>query len=398
VNEITTCTSFDLGKPTYHRKEFGPLLGDGILTSNGPTWAYHRKVLAPELYMEKVKGMTKLFSESIDILVDTWSKKIDSDGGLSNFDIEPYMRSFSGDVISRACFGSNYIKGKEIFHRLRTLQEATSAKLMSVGIPGLSYIPTNTNRFAWKLEKEIHNLILQVAAERKENRTDQQDLLQMVMEGAENGDMTKEARDHFIVDNCKNIYLAAHEATAIGASWGLMLMAANPEWQDRVREEVLEITGGKTPDNDMLRKMKVLTMVLQETLRLYPSGPALSRETLNDMTIGGLKIPKGVNLWTMVVTMHTDTETWGPDAMSFNPERFANGVNSACKNPHSFLPFGFGPRICVGQHLAMVELKMLVAALVTNFSFTLSSDYVHSPALRLVIKPGYGVNLLMKKL
>lgn len=82
--------------------------------------------------------MTKLFSESIEILVDTWSKKIDSDGGLSDLDIEPYMRSLSGDVISRACFGSNYVEGKEIFHRLRTLQEATSAKLLSIGIPALS--------------------------------------------------------------------------------------------------------------------------------------------------------------------------------------------------------------------------------------------------------------------
>lgn len=76
-------------------------------------------------------------------------------------------------------------------------------------------------------------------------------------------------------------------------------------------------------------------MVLQEILRLYPSGPALSRETLKDMKIGGVNVPKGVNLWTMVVTMHTDPEIWGPDALKFNPERFANGVSGACKLPHS---------------------------------------------------------------
>ena len=139
-------------------------------------------------------------------------------------------------------------------------------------------------------------------------------------------------------------------------------------------------------------------MVLQEKLRLYPSGPALSREVLNDVTIGGYQIPKGVILWTMVVTMHTEPEFWGPDVLSFNPERFANGVNAACKLPHGFLPFGFGPRICVGQHLAMVELKMLIASLVSNFSFTLSPKYVHSPALKLVIKPEFGVDLLIKKL
>ncbi|CAK9144620.1 unnamed protein product [Ilex paraguariensis] len=399
IKEITTHTTYDLGKPSYHRKEFGPLLGDGILTTNGPTWAYHRKVLAPELYMEKVKGMTGQIAESVAILVDAWNTKIDSEGGLVDINIDEYMRTFSGDVISRACFGSNYVKGKEIFNRLKTLQEATSDKVLSIGIPGITYLPTKANREAWALEKEIHNLILEVVKERKETGAEK-DLLQMVVEGAENGElkMSQKEIDQFIVANCKNVYLAAHEASAIGASWCLMLLASNPEWQERVRAEVLEITGGRTPDADMLRKMKQLTMVLQETLRLYPSGPALARETLNDVTIGGYKIPKGVILWTMVVTMHTETEFWGEDALSFNPERFANGVSGACKLPHGFLPFGFGPRICVGQHLAMIELKSLIAALVSNFSFSLSPKYVHSPALKLVIKPEFGVDLLIKKL
>ncbi|CAK9158967.1 unnamed protein product [Ilex paraguariensis] len=397
IKEITTHTTYDLGKPSYHRKEFGPLLGDGILTTNGPTWAYHRKVLAPELYMEKIKGMTNQISESVVILVDAWNKKIDSEGGLADINIDEYMRTFSGDVISRACFGSNYVKGKEIFNRLKVLQEATSDKVLSIGIPGITYLPTKANREAWALEKEIHNLILEVVKERKETGAEK-DLLQMVMEGAENGEMSQKEIDQFIVANCKNVYLAAHEASAIGASWCLMLLASNPEWQDRVRAEVLDITGGRTPDADMLRKMKQLTMVLQETLRLYPSGPALAREVLNDVTIGGYQIPKGVILWTMVVTMHTEPEFWGPDVLSFNPERFTNGVNAACKLPHGFLPFGFGPRICVGQHLAMVELKMLIASLVSNFSFILSPKYVHSPALKLVIKPEFGVDLLIKKL
>nr|GMD12435.1 cytochrome P450 714C2-like [Ipomoea batatas] len=220
----------------------------------------------------------------------------------------------------------------------------------------------------------------------------------MVLEGAEAGEMSAQEIDAFIVSNCKNVYLAAHEASAIGASWCLMLLAAHPEWQQRCRDEIAEICHGQTPDAEMLRRMKTVTMVLQETLRLYPSGPALAREALNDMKIGGYDIPKGVNIWTMVETLHVDTENWGPDALSFNPERFANGVSGACKLQHSFLPFGFGPRLCVGQHLAMVELKMLVSALLTNFSFSISPRYIHSPALKLVIKPEFGVDLLIRKL
>lgn len=167
VKEITTCTTLDLGKPSYQFKERGPLMGQGILTSNGPHWAHQRKILAPELYMEKVKvcylnrcllippslppiffsnnmsefagrqGMINLINESTETLLKSWKDKVDAAGGVANINIDQHMRSFSGDVISRACFGSNFAKGEEIFHKLRALQEAMSKKVLSTGIPGM---------------------------------------------------------------------------------------------------------------------------------------------------------------------------------------------------------------------------------------------------------------------
>ncbi|MGI4329162.1 cytochrome P450, partial [Klebsiella pneumoniae] len=200
------------------------------------------------------------------------------------------------------------------------------------------------------------------------------------------------------VDNCKNIYLAAQETVAITAAWCLMLLASNPEWQDRVRAEILEIWGSQVPDSEMLRKAKLTTMVIQETLRLYPPGIALSREALKDVNIGGIDVPEGVNLWTMVMKLHTDPETWGPDSFSFNPERFANGISAACKVPQSYLPFGFGPRVCLGQNLAMLELKMTLGLVLSNFSLSISPKYIHSPVMKFVIEPKHGINLLIKKL
>ncbi|KAI6687018.1 hypothetical protein NL676_032931 [Syzygium grande] len=133
--------------------------------------------------------------------------------------------------------------------------------------------------------------------------------------------------------------------------------------------------------------MKQLTMVINESLRLYSPVAVVSREALTDMKFGDLKVPEGVNVWTMVLTLHTDPEIWGPDSYFFNPGRFANGITGACKLPHLYMPFGVGPRVCPGQNLAMVELKILIAQLLSNFSFTLSPNYIHSPALRLVIEP-----------
>ncbi|KAM7501687.1 hypothetical protein LguiB_000591 [Lonicera macranthoides] len=397
VREITTCTSLDLGKPSYQAKERGSLLGQGILTSNGVIWAYQRKILAPELYMDKVKGMYHLITDSTIKLVDSWKSMVDADGGVADIKIDPYMRSFSGDVISRACFGSNFNKGEEIFVKLRALQEAASKKLLGTGIPGTRHLPTKSNREAWALEKEVHRLILEVVKDRNEVGYEK-DLLQMVLEGAKSGELSQAGIDQFIVDNCKNIYLAGYETTAVSATWCLMLLASNQEWQDRIRAEALEVCKGQIPDADMVRKMKQLTMVINESLRLYPPVAVVSREALKDMKFGGIHIPKGVNLWTLVTALHTDPDIWGTDSYRFNPDRFANGITGACKMPHLYMPFGVGPRVCLGQNLATVELKILISLIVSNFFFTISRNYVHSPALHLVIEPGHGVNLLVKKL
>ena len=139
-------------------------------------------------------------------------------------------------------------------------------------------------------------------------------------------------------------------------------------------------------------------MVIQETLRLYPSGQFITREALEDIKLKSILIPKGVHIRIPVSMLHQDTALWGPDAHEFNPERFENGILGACKLPQAYVPFGIGQRICVGQHLAMTELKVILSLLLSKFSFSLSQNYRHSPASRLVIEPEYGVNLLIERL
>ncbi|XP_027331957.1 cytochrome P450 714C2-like [Abrus precatorius] len=397
VRDITTCTSLDLGKPEYQRKEKGPLLGHGVISSNGTIWANQRKIIAPELYMEKVKGMMSIISEPTISLLNMWSSRIDSEGGTADIKIDDGIRRFSGDVISKACFGSNYSEGKEIFSKLAALQEIMSKKNFSSGIPGMRYIPTKSNKESWALEKEVKNCILQVVKKRKET-ANENDLLQMILEGAENRDLSQEATERFIVDNCKNIYLAGYETTAVVATWCLMLLASNQEWQNRVRAEALEICEGKIPDYGMLHKMKQLSTVIHESLRLYPPVAVMSREAFKDMKFGNIHVPKGVNIWIMVLIAQTNPNVWGHDAYKFNPERFANGITGACKMPHLYMPFGIGPRVCLGRDLAMIELKMMLSRILSKFFFCLSPKYIHSPILRPLIEPEHGVHLLVKKL
>ncbi|KAK4592586.1 hypothetical protein RGQ29_016923 [Quercus rubra] len=322
VKKISLRTSLSLGKPSYLSKDRGPLLGQGILSSNGPIWAHQRKIIAPELYIDKVKGMVNLMVDSTASMLRSWESRIENEGGIAEIEIIEDFRSLFTDIISRASM--------------------------------------------WKLEEEINSMILKVVKQRTE-ASYEKDLLEMILEGAKSnngyyGPSTDSSRDKFIVDNCKSIYFAGYETTAITASWSLMLLAAHPEWQARARAEVLEIVRDSLPDANMLRNMKTLTMVIQETLRLYPPVTFVVREALEDITFQDIMISKGINIIT----------------------------------PQAYMPFGLGSCVCVGQHFTMIELKVILSLILSKFCFSLSPAYQHSPTFRLVIVPEHGVTLRVR--
>ncbi|XP_034708551.1 cytochrome P450 714C2-like [Vitis riparia] len=404
VKQISLCTSLKLGKPAYMLKERKPMFGEGIISSSGHIWAYQKKVIAPELYLDKVKGMVDLMVVSTSSMLRSWESRIDKEGGIAEIKVDEYLRNSTADVISRACFGSSYDQGKDIFLKLRTLQQVMSKAFLYFGVPGFRHLPTKTNRETWRLEKEIDSMILRIVKQRI-RAAEEKDLMQMILKGAKTGDGEYDGAslgispEKFMVDNCKNIYFAGHETTATTAAWALMLLATHPEWQTRARNEVLEICkDGALPDADMLRSMKTLTMVIQETLRLYPVAAFLARQGSEDMQFKDIIVPKNVVIWIPVPFLHQNPDVWGPDAHLFNPERFANGILGACKIPQAYMHFGMGIRTCVGQQFAMVELKVILSLILSKFSFTLSPAYRHSPAFKLTIEPQHGVNLIVRKL
>ncbi|GMI74384.1 cytochrome P450, family 714, subfamily A, polypeptide 1, EUI-like p450 A1 [Hibiscus trionum] len=396
VKEIGLHKSLSLGKPSYLTKDRGPLLGQGILSSSGPIWAHQRKIIAPNLFPDKVKSMVNLMVDATISMLKSWESRVEGEGGISEILVDEDLRCLSADIISRACFGSDYSQGEEIFSNLNALQLAMSKP--NIGVPGMRYLPTKNNREIWKLEKAVDTLISSVVNRRiKEatTATHDRDLLQMILDGAD--DFKGLSKERFIVDNCKSMYFAGYETTATTASWTLMLLAAYPDWQARVRAEVLEACKGGLPDANALRNMKKLTMVIQETLRLYPPATFAIRQALEDIDFKGITIPKDMNIQIPIPALQQSLDLWGPDAHQFNPERFANGIAEASKVPQAYMPFGIGARICAGQHFAMAELKVVLSLLVSKFCFSLSPAYHHSPAFRLVIQPQHGVCLLVER-
>ncbi|KAL0425439.1 UNVERIFIED_CONTAM: cytochrome [Sesamum radiatum] len=183
VKEVIHCTSLNLGKPTYLSTERGPLLGRGILSSNGPYWAYQRKIIAPEFYVHRVKGMVNLMAESTLTMLRTWENRSESSEGKVEIRVDEDFRSLSADIISRACFGRSYVQGENIFSKLQSLQQIMSKG--NIGVPGLRYIPNKHNREIWKLEREIDSMILEVVKSRSDDDKNKCDLLQSILSAAE---------------------------------------------------------------------------------------------------------------------------------------------------------------------------------------------------------------------
>ncbi|KAI3517520.1 hypothetical protein L1887_16735 [Cichorium endivia] len=395
VKEMNQSITLGLGKPSYVTKRLSPLLGNGILRSNGQFWVHQRKIIAPEFFMDKVKGMVGLMLESAKPLLMKWEACIDGqDGQTADIRVDDDLRAVSADVISRACFGSSYTKGKEIFSKLRTLQKTISSKGMLFGLPTYGI-----RKDVKSLEKEIDSLIWEAVCERKCQETTllKKDLLQMILEEAIDHFSSKDESKHFIVDNCKNIYFAGHESTSVAASWCLMLLALHPEWQTHISNEMSDACPNGVLDVDSLPKLKSVTMVIQEAMRLFPPAAFVSREALERTQIGHVDVPKGVCIWSLIPTLHRDPEIWGPDAHEFRPERFSNGVTKACKSPQAYVPFGVGARSCLGRNFAMAQLKVVISLITSKFTFSLSPNYQHSPVYRMVVQPGNGVNILIQK-
>ncbi|WVZ67095.1 hypothetical protein U9M48_016231 [Paspalum notatum var. saurae] len=405
VRDITLCVSpLDLGKSAYMKVTHRPLFGDGILKSSGDAWAHQRRLIAPEFFPDKVRGMLGIMVASAAALVASWEDRLmtttraaaagDDEVELT---VDDDLRAYSADVISRTCFGGSYGKGKQIFAMIRDLQKAVSKPPdLLAEMTGLSYLPTRAGRAAWRLNGQVRDLILGVVRDGGGAGDDGGNLLSAMLRSAAAaaaGDAA--AAEDFVVDNCKNIYFAGYETTAVTAAWCMMLLALHPDWQRQVSDEVRQACGGDgaaPPDSASLQKMKKLTMVIQETLRLYPAGSVVSRQALRDVTLGGVRVPAGVNIYVPVSTLHLDPDLWGADAREFRPDRFARPLP-----PHAYLPFGAGARTCLGQAFATAELKVLLALVLSRFELRLSPSYRHSPTLRLIVEPEHGVRLLLKR-
>ncbi|KAJ4806638.1 Cytochrome P450 [Rhynchospora pubera] len=391
------------------KKPAGPsiikLYAQGVATYEGQKWATHRRIINTAFQLEKLKIMLPTFLACCDDLVQKWSDLLGS-GESCELDIQPEFQKFTGDAISRTAFSSNYEQGQRIFELQKEQARLLVDIIKCTHIPGYGFLPTKKNRRMKEIYREMNSILRNMIEQREQAmRKGQQrsnDLLGLLMESNMQSDSSNSEECKLtiedVVEECKLFYIAGHETTSLLLTWTLVVLSMHPMWQVRARDEVLEILGEVKPSFDSLSKLKIVTMIFYEVLRLYPSLVFMIRETYKTLKLGDFTFPAGVQFVLPVLDMHHSPDYWGPDVNEFNPIRFSEGVTKASKVPLVFFPFGGGPRICPGQNFAMIEAKACLARILQHFSFELSPSYAHAPHTLLHPNPKFGAQLIIRRI
>nr|QFS19012.1 cytochrome P450 72A695 [Cajanus cajan] len=379
---------------------------NGLVKYEGEQWDKHRRIINPAFHLEKLKNMLPAFSLSCHDMISVWKGMLSSDG-TCEIDVWPFLQNLSCDIISRTAFGSSYAEGMKIFQLLK-MQGYLFMTAKYKDIPILRNLPTSTNKKMKAIERDIHDSIEGIIKKREKalenGETSDADLLSILLESnrkeikghgnSRSVGMTKQE----VIEECKTFYLAGQETTSTLLVWTMILLGRFPEWHAKARQEVLQVFGNQNPNFEGLSHLKIVTMILYEVLRLYPPAIFFSRTLQKDMKVGNLSLPAGVHVTMPISLIHLDADIWGDDSKEFKPERFSEGIANVTKGQVSFFPFGWGPRICIGQNFALLEAKIVLSLLLQNFSFELSPSYAHAPTIMLTLQPKHGAHIVLHQL
>ena len=232
-----------------------------------------------------------------------------------------------------------------------------------------------------------------LVAERRANSAGKDDLLQRLA-NAVNPETGARMSDELLIDNLLTFFLAGHETTAKAVTWTLYLLARAPDYQNRILEEIRQVVGDGPIEPDHVDKLVITTQVLKEGMRLYPPAPIVSRQSTADTDLAGIPIKSGTQIIIPIYAIQRHRRYW-PDPDRFDPPRFAPEDEAKISRYH-YMPFGAGPRICIGMAFALIEGVAILTTLVRAANFATTPGHVPEPVSRVTLLPAGGMPLTVR--
>lgn len=367
-------------------------LGNGLITSEGKFWRHQRRLIQPVFYKNQMEGLFKTMGK----VAKNYFERLETQIELNeDVDLSKEMMTITADMVLKTLFNSdNPSNQKEMYETMEIAQEYIMNRITSPHLIPFNYINGKHRKFK-RTMKLFDNNVLELIKERRNDPNPPADLLTMLLM-AKDEDTGEGMTDQQLRDEAITIYSAGHETSANALAWTLYLLVDKPKIVEKIRAEVNINLGDKLPTFEDLRNLKYTKQVIEEGMRLYPPAYAIGRESIKADKILGYPIPRKSILFISIYAVHRNPEIWK------NPEKFAPSRFEPEKvkaRPRlSYMPFGAGPRMCIGNHFAMMEMQLILAMWVKKFNFKLDETHPVKPNPLVTLKPKYGIKMKVSKI
>ncbi|WP_165423814.1 cytochrome P450 [Ktedonosporobacter rubrisoli] len=364
--------------PDYH--VLRPVLGNGLVTSDGKLWRRQRRLMQPAFHRQRLLALADLMTTTTLERMAQW----ETAGFLGTgrpLALTQEMTALTLRIVGKALFGIDLsAEVARIGQALTTLNHVLSEALYQ---PWLLFLPT-PHRHRLNVARCALSTVVEQMIGARRSIPDHDDLLALLLQ-AQDEETGEGMTDEQVRDEVMTLLLTGLEPIANTLSWTFFLLSKHPEMQGHLRKEYQEVLKGRPPTVEDLTQLPLTRMVIEEALRLYPSSWGFSRRAHEEDTIGGYRIPRGSFVLVSAYVTHHHPALWErPDA--FDPERFS-AERSATRPRFAFFPFGGGPHQCIGNQFALIEAQLILATILSHYHVQLLSATVVAPDPLLTLRP-----------
>ncbi len=336
------------------------VMGNGLVTSEGEFWRRQRKLSQPAFHRQRLAGLVDTMARCTEDMLDDWDRR-----SSPEIDIHDQMMRLTLRIVGHSLFSTELSHDAGEIGPAITIAMKRANRYAEAAVRLPLWLPTPLNlRFA-RARRLLDATIQRIIDERRAHGRDVGDVLSMLMAAT---DETGEDRmtDQQLRDEVMTLFLAGHETIATAMSWTWKLLSEHPEAAERLRDEARRVLGGRRATFDDLAKLEYTGRVVDESMRLYPPVWIFERAAIEDDEIAGYRVPARTIVGVCTWTLHRHPALWN-DPQRFDPDRFLP-ERSADRHKYAFLPFGAGPRICIGNNFALMEAKVLLATIAQRYA------------------------------